>query len=151
MDKMVNVISMVNHKVGIKIPDLGLKIVWEKRGAKKPVPAEKLQMAMYNYGVEYMFSQGMLCIEETPENKEIVSGMVADTVVLTEKQKENLWKNATFIDFKFRVSELPCEQIKMLAEWAVENNYIDFEKNKLIKELIGIDTISRINFNHGDE
>ena len=152
MDNIVYVTSMVDHKVGIKIPDLGLKIVWEKRGARKPVPAEKLQMAMYNYGVEYMFTQGMLCLEKTPESEKIVDETIAEVIALTEKQKENLWKNATLVDFRIRVSELPYEQIKFLADWAVENDFTEYDKSKVIKELVGVDVISKIALKHvGDE
>ena len=151
MDNMIYVTSMVDHKVGIKIPDLGLKIVWEKRGSKKPVPADKLQMAMYNYGVEYMFTQGMLCMEKTPESENIVDETIAEVVVLTEKQKENLWKNATLIDFKVRIADLPYEQIKMLADWAVEHDFTDFDKSKVIKEIVGIDVVSKIALKHGDD
>lgn len=152
MDKMIYVTSMVDHKVGIKIPDLGLKIVWEKRGSRKPVPAEKLQMAMYNYGVEYMFTQGMLCMEKTPETENVIDETITEVVVLTDKQKENLWKNATLVDFKIRVSELPYEQIKFLADWAVDNDFTEFDKSKVIKEIIGVDVASKIALKHaGDE
>lgn len=146
-NKIVYVTSMANHKVGIKIPDLNLKVVWEKRNARKPIPEEKLQMAMYDSGVEYMFNQGILVIED----KEIEKELNIEEVALTEKQMENLWKNATSVDFKIRVKELPYEQIKLLANWAVENNVIDFKKAEIIKDLIGTDIIAKVTFKHGDE
>ena len=150
MDNLIFVTSMVNHKIGIKMPDLNLKIVWEKKGAKKPIPADKLQMAMYDSGVEYMFNQGMLVVENTEAKKELNLEEVVPA--LTDKQKENLWKNATLIDFKQRIKELPYEQIKLLADWAVENNVTDYEKGKVIKELIGTDVIQKLAFKHtGDE
>lgn len=151
MDKMIIVKSMVDHKVGIKIPDINLRVIWEKKGAKKPVPEDKLQMAMYNSGVEYLFKQGMLVIEDEEAKKELY----LDEVVvepLTEKQKENLWKNAPLVDFKQRIKDIPYEQLKMLADWAVDNNYTDYEKSKVLKDLIGVDTVSKIAFKHtGDD
>lgn len=151
MDKMIIVKSMVDHKVGIKIPDINLRVIWEKKGAKKPVPEDKLQMAMYNSGVEYLFKQGMLVIEDEEAKKELY----LDEVVvepLTEKQKENLWKNAPLVDFKQRIKDIPYEQLKMLADWAVDNSYTDYEKSKVLKDLIGVDTVSKIAFKHtGDD
>lgn len=151
MDKMIIVKSMVDHKVGIKIPDINLRVIWEKKGAKKPVPEDKLQMAMYNSGVEYLFKQGMLVIEDEEAKKELC----LDEVVvepLTEKQKENLWKNAPLVDFKQRIKDIPYEQLKMLADWAVDNSYTDYEKSKVLKDLIGVDTVSKIAFKHtGDD
>lgn len=146
-NKIVYVTNMANHKVGIKMPDLNLKVVWEKRGARKPISEEKLQMAMYDAGVEYMFNQGILVIED----KEVEKELNIEEVALTDKQMENLWKNATNVDFKIRVKELPYEQIKLLANWAVENNIMDLKKAEIIKELIGTDIITKVTFKHGDE
>lgn len=146
-NKIIYVTNMANHKVGIKMPDLNLKVVWEKRGARKPIPEEKLQMAMYDAGVEYMFNQGILVIED----KEVEKELNIEEVALTDKQMENLWRNATNVDFKIRVKELPYEQIKLLANWAVENNIMDLKKAEIIKELIGTDIITKVTFKHGDE
>ena len=146
-NKIVYVTNMANHKVGIKMPDLNLKVVWEKRGARKPILEEKLQMAMYDTGVEYMFNQGILVIED----KEVEKELNIEEVALTDKQMENLWKNATSVDFRIRVKELPYEQIKLLANWAIENNIMDLDKAKIIKELIGTDIITKVTFKHGDE
>lgn len=146
-NKIVYVTNMANHKVGIKMPDLNLKVVWEKRGARKPISEEKLQMAMYDAGVEYMFNQGILVVED----KEVEKELNIEEVALTDKQMENLWKNATSVDFKIRVKDLPYEQIKLLANWAVENNIMDLKKAEIIKELIGTDIITKVTFKHGDE
>lgn len=146
-NKIVYVTNMANHKVGIKMPDLNLKVVWEKRGARKPISEEKLQMAMYDAGVEYMFNQGILVIED----KEVEKELNIEEVALTDKQMENLWKNATNVDFRIRVKELPYEQIKLLANWAVENNIMDLKKAEIIKEFIGTDIITKVTFKHGDE
>lgn len=155
MDNLVFVTSNVDHKIGIKIPDISLRVVWEKKGAKKPIPLDKFQMAMYNSGVEYMLNQGMLIVED--KKSRIALGMEmedeeVEPVALTDKQKENLWKNATLFDFKSRIKDLPYEQIKMLADWAVKNDYTNHEKSKVIKECIGVDTVSKIALNHtGDD
>lgn len=146
-NKIVYVTNMANHKVGIKMPDLNLKVVWEKRGARKPISEEKLQMAMYDAGVEYMFNQGILVIED----KEVEKELNIEEVALTDKQMENLWKNATNVDFRIRVKELPYEQIKLLANWAVENNIMDLKKAEIVKEFIGTDIITKVTFKHGDE
>lgn len=155
MDNMIFVKSMVEHKVGIKIPDLSLKVVWEKKGAKKPIPEDKLQMAMYNSGVEYMFNQGILVIED--KKARVALGLEEEeeeekVIALTEKQKENLWKNSPLVDFKQRIKDIPYEQLKLLADWAVDNSYTDYEKSKVLKDLIGVDVVQKIAFKHtGDE
>lgn len=53
-NKKVMIKNMTNGRVVIKVPDLNLKRIWERKDAVKPVDFEILQQAFYDEGVEYL-------------------------------------------------------------------------------------------------
>jgi hypothetical protein len=61
MDDKVMVMSMIGGT--ISVPSLGRK-VWSKKGQKLMVSKEVLREAIYEPGVEYMFKNGILYIED---------------------------------------------------------------------------------------
>jgi len=63
-NKQVELISMVDAYVGIDVPDLHLKRLWERKGAKKKIPFEVLKEAIYDPSVDYLLRQGILYIED---------------------------------------------------------------------------------------
>ena len=63
-DKQVVLISTINAYVGIDVPDLHLKRLWERKGAKKTIPMSVLREAFYDPSVEYLLRQGILYIED---------------------------------------------------------------------------------------
>jgi hypothetical protein len=86
--------SMVDNLVSINLPELNFKRTWEKKGAKKPIDLDILREAIYNTGVEYMFQQGILYIDDMaveielglePENADKPQNII----VLDDKQKED--------------------------------------------------------------
>lgn len=64
MNDKVMVTSMVNGIVGITLPHLLFKKSWPKKGSKLPVDKEILRQAIYEPGVEYMFKNGILYIDD---------------------------------------------------------------------------------------
>ena len=64
MDNKVKVKSLISSRVVISIPDMRLRRVWEKKGAVKIIPFDQLEEAMYNPGVEALFREGILGIDD---------------------------------------------------------------------------------------
>ena len=46
---------------------------------------------------------------------------------------------------------MPLEQVKELAQYAIENEIADFDKAEIIKKIIGTDIISSIQLKKADE
>ena len=64
MNDKIYVKSMVDGVIGINLPDLHLKKEWPRKGTRLPINKEVLMEAFYTPGVEYMFKEGMLFIED---------------------------------------------------------------------------------------
>ena len=63
-NKKVEITSLVGGRVTINLVDPRIKRTWERKGVKRYIDFEDLEQAMYNQGVEYMFTQGILGIED---------------------------------------------------------------------------------------
>ena len=63
-NKQVELVSTINAYVGIDVPDLHLKRLWERKGAKKSIPLDVLREAIYDPSVEYLLREGILYIED---------------------------------------------------------------------------------------
>ena len=64
MDKKVKVVSLVSQRVILTVPELRLRRVWERKGATMVIPFEQLEEAMYSPGVENLFRNGILGIDD---------------------------------------------------------------------------------------
>lgn len=156
MDKKVIVESMTNATVGVHVPDIRLHVNWERKGAKKPVSFELLQQAMYDPGVEYMFKEGMLYIDDM--EAKIALGLEPEDakepqniIVLDDKQRRRYLTVMPLADFKTAMGTLPSEQIKALVDFAVQNEIIDMEKDKVLQELTGVNIVKAIELNRLDK
>lgn len=148
-NKQIMVTSMVKRQISINIPDLGLKRVWEKKGAKKPILFETLQQALYDNGVEYMFSQGMLTIDDKAAR--IALGLESESeeasasiVVLSDSDMQRYLTTMPIFDFRNKVKELPNEQVLSLVDYAIEHELSPMDKCDILKEMTQIDVIRAI-------
>lgn len=64
MGEKVKIKSLVNGTVGIRSDELRINRTWEKKGAVKPIDLEVLEELIYDPGVEYMFKEGILGIDD---------------------------------------------------------------------------------------
>ena len=147
MSNKVTVISNNYSEVIINIPELHLNRVWEKKGAKKMIDFDQLQEAFYDPGVEYMFTHGILYIEDMEVKK--LLGLEPDDatepeniIILSDDQKERYLKRLPLADFKIAFAKLSREEQIALAQYAVEN-HIDtgLDKGKVIREVTHIDVM----------
>ena len=155
-NKKIKVKSLVNGRIRIFLPDLKLNIRWERKGQTRMIDFEALQEAMYDYGTEYMFKEGMLGIEDM-ETK-IALGLEPEGAtepqfikVLNDEQMKRMMTVMPIYDFREKIKTYPREQILNLVDYAVDHEYSDINKCDILKELTGIDIISAIRLNREDK
>lgn len=151
-NKKVKVKSETNGTVSINLPELQLKRTWERKGTVRTISFNDLEQAIYNRGVEYMFLNGILSIDDMEVKKAL--GLEPDDVteptniiILSDDQKKRYLTVLPMSEFKVEFNKLPYEQMQELADYAIENEIVKMDKCDFIKERIGIDIIKAIQLN----
>ena len=156
MENKVKVVNLISSRVNISIPEMRLKRVWEKKGAVRTIPYEELEEAMYNPGVEALFREGILGIEDMkvkqrlglePEDAE----EPVNIIILDDTQRKRYMTVMPLHEFKEKIQELPREQIMELARYAINNEIANFDKSEIIKKIVDIDIIGSIQLNKADQ
>ena len=156
METKVKVENLISSRVNIVIPELNLRRVWEKKGAIKTIPLEQLEEAMYNPGVEALFRDGTLGIEDMEVKKYL--GLEPEDaeepiniIILNDQQRKRYLTVMPTAEFKEKLRELPIEQVRELAQYAIQNEIINFDKAEIIKQMVGTDIIATIQLNKADQ
>lgn len=156
MDKKVKVVSLVSQRVVLTVPDLRLRRVWERKGAVAVIPFEQLEEAMYSPGVENLFKNGILGIDDM-ETKIALGlepeGAKAPTNVITlnDEQRKRYLTVMPLHEFKEEIKKLPIEQINELAAYAIEHEILDFDKSEIIKKYVDVDIMRAVKLNRDDQ
>lgn len=150
MSKKVKVKNLTTGTIVVNVPDLRLHRIWERKGAIKVIDDEILQEAFYDPGVEYLFKQGMLKIEDE-EVVEQIDPEIKNVIVLDDAQMRGMLKGKPLGEFKEKLKELPREQIFALVEFAIQNELIDMAKNDVLKEITGIDITRAVQLKRQEE
>ena len=155
MENKVKVVNLISSRVNINIPDVRLSRVWERKGAVRVIPFEQLEEAMYNPGVEALFREGTLGIDDLEVKKAL--GLEPDDatepvniIVLNDNQRKRYLTVMPTGEFKAKIKELPIEQVRELAQYAIDNEIVAFDKAEIIKKMIGTDIIGSIQLNKAD-
>ena len=155
MDKKVKVVSLVSQRVVLTVPDLRLRRVWEKKGAVATIPFDQLEEAMYSPGVENLFKNGILGINDM--EIKIALGLEPEgatapvnIIVLTDDERKRYLTSMPTFEFREKIKELPIEQINELAAYAIANEIADYDKSEIIKKYVDIDIIRAIKLNRDD-
>lgn len=156
MEEKVRVVNLISSRVNIDLPEVRLKRIWEKRGAVKTIPFEQLEEAMYNPGVEALFKEGILGIEDLETKKRLGlepedATEPVNIITLDDIQRKRYLTVMPLTEFKNKIKELPLEQIRELAQFAIDNELVDFEKSEIIKKITGTDIIGTIQMNKADK
>ena len=144
MNDKVIVTSMVSGNVGLTLPHLRVNKTWPKKGTKLPVEKEILREAIYEPGVEYMFKNGILYIEDMDFKIELgleAEGAKAPTAIVPvdEKYLERLLKRMPVAEMKRAIKGMNDNQKREMIEYASEQNDIQLDRLSAIKELTGTD------------
>ena len=145
----VNVTSLAIGEVSVFQPSIPFKASWPSKGSTRQIDEEILEQLMYTSGFEYMINNGILYIEDMNVKKKLgiePEDAVApvNVIVLTDADKRKYMVNYDLNKFKEQVKKLGYEQVRDLAEFAIQNKLADFEKCEFIKEICGKDIIQAI-------
>ena len=156
MEDKVKVVNLISSRVNINIPDIRLNRVWEKKGAIRVIPFEQLEEAMYNPGVEALFREGILGINDLETKKRLGlepedTDKPVNIIILDDAQRKRFLTVMPLVDFKTEIQKLPIEQVRELAQYAIENEIANFDKAEIIKKMIGTDIIGSIQLNKADK
>ena len=156
METKVKVKSLISSRVLLSVPELRLKREWEKKGAVKIIPFEQLEEAMYSPGVEALFTEGALGIDDMEVKIALgleEEGTVEPTKIvgLDDAQRQRYLKNMPMPEFRKEVVKLPQEQLIELANYAIEHEMADFDKAELLLKLTDIDILSAIKLNRDNK
>lgn len=151
-NKKIYIENKSNHRIVMNVPSQNLRIVWERKGAKKPIDFDKLQIAFYDGGVEYLFKEGMLYIEDM--EAKIALGLEDEGTTVPTKilnlndiEKKRLLLIESLDNFKTSANKMSREQLIDLANFAITNECVDMKKCDYLKSKTQIDIIKAIQLN----
>lgn len=149
MNDKVIVTSMVNGLVSINMPQHRLVRAWPQKGAKLPVDKDSLREAIYEPGVEYMFKNGMLYIDDMEFKIELgleEEGTSKPTAIIPvdEKYLERVLKRMPVAEMKAAIKVMNTEQRESLFEYAATQKDIQLDRIQAIKEVTGTDLLKVI-------
>lgn len=152
MEKKVKVINMTNGKLSVFVPALNFQREWISKDNAITIDESIVQELMYDPGFRYMIEQGMLYIEDMEVKKEIGiepedATEPVNIIVLTDKERRRYLVNLSQKEFEEKVSKLSREQVRLLADYAIDNRIADFDKSKFLQKICGKDVIQAIRLN----
>ena len=147
--KKVNDKSLTVGDVSVFEPSIPFRMSWPNKGTTRQIDEDVLQQLMYMPGFEYMINNGILYIEDMEVKKDLGiepedASEPVNVIVLTDKERRRYMVNLSIEEFKKKVGELGYEQVKLLADYAIENKLVDYDKCKILKEVCGRDVIEAI-------
>lgn len=144
MNDKVIVTSMVNGLVSINRPEHRLVKTWPQKGAKIPVEKEALREAIYEPGIEYMFKNGMLYIDDMDFKIELGleeegAKVPTNIIPVDEKYLERLLKRMPIFEMKTAIKAMNGEQKQELIDYAAKQTDIQMDRIAAIREITGTD------------
>ena len=156
-DKKVKVVSTANAIIGITLPEYKFSRTWAKKGAQVLIDRELLEEAMSRPGVEYLFEQGLLYIEDMQIKKDLGLEPIdaeepTNIIIPDDKMVKRLLTVVPSSELKATLKKLPTEQISEFAQKAISVGDINLERSEIIKEVaasrgLNIDVAKAITLN----
>ena len=149
MDDKVMVTSMVGGTISASALNHS---VWNKKGQKLPVSKDILREAIYEPGIEYMFKNGILYIEDMDFKIELgleAEGTKTPTQIIPmdEKYMTRVLKLMPVSEMKKAIDEMSMVQKQELVDFAVKQNDIQLDRIKIVSDKCGVDVLKAIELN----
>ncbi len=146
MKEMIDVVSMISSKVIINVPYLNFRRVWRKKGAVIKIDRDILEQAFYEKGVEYLFTAGILYMENKDLKEQL--GLTDDTGDIVKPYKEFDMKKMlitdTMVDFREKLNEMTKKQAEELATVYIDILCTNYEKGQAITEKTAIQVFRQV-------
>lgn len=148
MNDKVIVTSMVGGNIGITLPHIRFNKTWPRKGTKLSIEKDVLREAIYEPGVEYLFKQGILYIDDLDFKIELglePEGAEAPThVAVDEKYMTRVLKVMPIGEMKKAISEMNEIQRQEFIDFASSQNDISLERIKVIDQVTGANILKII-------
>ena len=143
MNEKVYVTSMVGGLVKC------MRKTWPRKGTKLPIEKDLLREAIYEPGVEFMFKNGILYIDDMDFKIELgleEEGTKTPTniIALDEKYMNRIMRLMPIAEMRNAVVKLADNQKRELIDYASEQNDVSMDRLGILKELTGIDVLKVI-------
>lgn len=147
--RMVIVTNAVGHSVSISNRELNFRRKWDHKGDKKRIDYDVLEELLYNRGVETLFKEGYLVIDNLQDAQDLGLEPIEATeptniITLTDFQRNRLLTVAPLKEFMETLDKLSTVQAEELAQYAIDNKVGDLERYELLKKKTGLDVITVI-------
>ena len=148
---------MVTSMVGGTISASSLEHrVWNEKGQKLPVSKDVLREAIYEPGVEYMFKNGILYIDDMEFKIELdleAPGTETPTEVLPidDKYLNRVLKLMPLSEMKSTIDKMSIVQKQELVDYASKQNDIQLDRLAIVSEKCGVDVLKTIELNRQKE
>ena len=111
---------------------------------------------MYNPGVEALFSQGVLGIEDMEVKKALGlepedAEEPVNIITLNDAQRKRYLTVMPLPEFKENLKKLSIDQVRELAQYAIEHEIMDYDKSEAVLKRAGVDIIGTIQLNKADK
>ena len=148
MNDKVIVTSMVGGNIGITLPHIRFNKTWPRKGTKLTIEKDILREAIYEPGVEYLFRQGILYIDDLSFKIELglePEGAEAPThVAVDEKYMTRVLKVMPIGEMKKAISEMNEIQRQEFVDFASSQNDISLERIKVVDQGTGANILKII-------
>lgn len=149
MDEKVMVTSMVGGTISASALN---HRVWNKKGQKLPVSKDVLREAIYEPGVEYMFKNGILFIEDMDFKIELgleAEGTKTPTQILAldDKYLNRVLRLMPIVDMKKAIDNMSLTQKQELVDYAVKQNDVQLDRLEVISKKCNVDILRAIELN----
>ena len=148
MNDKVIVTSMVGGNIGITLPHIRFNKTWPRKGTKLAIEKDILREAIYEPGVEYLFKQGILYIDDLSFKIELglePEGVEAPThVAVDEKYMTRVLKVMPIGEMRKAISEMNEIQRQEFVDFASSQNDISLERIKVVDQVTGANILKII-------
>lgn len=157
MGKKIKIQSLVSGIVIVKDDTLRLRREWKNKGAIQIIDSDDLDILLYDPGVEYMFRQGVLDFVDEVEGKKFKvdfgweqPGEEPEVIRVDDDLMREMMTEMNIADFRKQVKKLTKEQLFELTRFCIENNYTQYEKVEILKQVTDVDIINTIRLTKED-
>lgn len=145
----VQIKCLIKGTVVLTDPNIPIRREWNKKGQIQSVPFGILQDLIYQPGVQAMFDEGILEVEDQKVRIELgleTEGVEPEKVIMSENQMLAALIG-TPDDIAAALDKLPEAQKEEFVRLAVDKEFTDMAKVDVIKKKTGKDVLQLVKFN----
>ena len=152
-DNKVMVTSMVNGTISASALE---HRVWSKKGQKLPISKDVLREAIFEPGIEFMFKNGILYMDDMDLKIEL--GLESENakepenlIPMDDKYLNRVLKLMPIPEMRKTIDSMSSIQKQELVDFAVNQKDTQLDRLKIISEKCNVDILKAIELNKSKE